>query len=109
MPRGNGTGPAGMGPMTGRGAGYCAGFGVPGYANFAGRGFFGCSGRGMGFRNRFFAAGLPGWQGAGRPPYYAVGLSADEEKDVLARQAKAFEDQLTGLRKRIAELETEKG
>jgi len=33
MPWGNGTGPAGLGPMTGRGAGYCAGFPVPGFAN----------------------------------------------------------------------------
>jgi len=33
MPRGNGTGPAGMGPMTGRAAGYCAGYPVPGYMN----------------------------------------------------------------------------
>ena len=33
MPRGDGTGPAGMGPMTGRAAGYCAGYGVPGYMN----------------------------------------------------------------------------
>jgi len=33
MPFGNGTGPRGMGPMTGRGAGYCAGFGTPGFAN----------------------------------------------------------------------------
>jgi len=33
MPRGDGTGPAGMGPMTGRGAGYCAGFATPGFAN----------------------------------------------------------------------------
>jgi len=33
MPRGDGTGPAGMGPMTGRAAGYCAGFPVPGYMN----------------------------------------------------------------------------
>ena len=43
MPGGNGTGPAGLGPMTGRGAGYCAGFGVPGYMNpVAGRvGFYG--------------------------------------------------------------------
>lgn len=36
MPRGDGTGPAGMGPMTGRAAGYCAGFPVPGYVNSAG-------------------------------------------------------------------------
>ena len=33
MPGGNGTGPAGLGPMTGRGAGFCAGYAVPGYMN----------------------------------------------------------------------------
>lgn len=33
MPRGDGTGPMGLGPMTGRAAGYCAGFRVPGYMN----------------------------------------------------------------------------
>jgi len=44
MPRGNGTGPGGMGPMTGRSAGFCAGFDAPGYA----------SGRlGAGFRRGF--------------------------------------------------------
>ncbi|MBN1675178.1 MAG: DUF5320 domain-containing protein [Kiritimatiellae bacterium] len=33
MPAGDGTGPAGMGPMTGRAAGYCAGYSVPGFMN----------------------------------------------------------------------------
>ena len=33
MPFGDGTGPRGMGPMTGRGGGYCAGFNAPGFAN----------------------------------------------------------------------------
>ena len=33
MPRGDRTGPAGMGPMTGRAAGYCAGYSTPGYMN----------------------------------------------------------------------------
>jgi len=33
MPFGDGTGPRGLGPMTGRGAGYCSGFGRPGFAN----------------------------------------------------------------------------
>ena len=43
MPRGDGTGPAGLGPMTGRAAGFCAGYPVPGYMNpIAGRiGFYG--------------------------------------------------------------------
>jgi len=33
MPFGDGTGPMGLGPMTGRAAGYCAGYSVPGYMN----------------------------------------------------------------------------
>ena len=33
MPRGNGTGPMGYGPMTGRGAGYCAGYATSGYGS----------------------------------------------------------------------------
>jgi hypothetical protein len=33
MPFGDGTGPRGLGPMTGRGAGYCGGSGRPGLAN----------------------------------------------------------------------------
>jgi hypothetical protein len=33
MPRGDGRGPAGAGPMTGRGAGFCAGYSIPGYLN----------------------------------------------------------------------------
>ena len=33
MPWGDGTGPWGLGPRTGRGAGFCAGFPVPGFLN----------------------------------------------------------------------------
>lgn len=33
MPGGDRTRPMGVGPRTGRGAGYCAGHGVPGYSN----------------------------------------------------------------------------
>jgi len=86
MPGGDGTGPMGMGPMTGRAAGFCAGYGVPGYMNpIPGRwglgaygygwrarapfwgGWFGFGrGRGgRGWRNRFYATGLPGWARAG--------------------------------------------
>jgi len=36
MPAGDRTGPMGMGPMTGRAAGYCAGYSVPGYLNTVG-------------------------------------------------------------------------
>ena len=43
MPFGDGTGPAGAGPMTGRATGFCAGFPVPGYMNPVGgrAGFYG--------------------------------------------------------------------
>jgi len=35
MPAGDRTGPLGLGPMTGRAAGYCSGFPGPGYMNRA--------------------------------------------------------------------------
>jgi len=48
MPFGDGTGPAGAGPMTGRAVGFCAGYPVPGYMNpVAGRGGFYGAGYGM--------------------------------------------------------------
>jgi hypothetical protein len=47
MPRGDRTGPGGFGPMTGRAAGYCAGYPVPGYMN-PGRGYGRGWGRGFG-------------------------------------------------------------
>ena len=59
MPRGDGTGPAGMGPMTGRAAGYCAGYNVPGFMNP------------YGGRSAGFAGGLP--LGIGGYPYPAYG------------------------------------
>jgi hypothetical protein len=63
MPGGDRTGPWGLGPRTGRAAGFCAGYGMPGYMNpIPGRGFCGWGGggfgRGMGwgrgFRHRWF-------------------------------------------------------
>ena len=58
MPWGDGTGPWGLGPRTGRGFGYCAGYPHPGFVVpfprggrwFWGRGFWG---RGRGFRRAF--------------------------------------------------------
>jgi len=58
MPRGDGTGPMGQGPMTGRGAGYCAGFSTPGYVSTRPR-------LGMGFRR---GAGYGAGRGRARAP-----------------------------------------
>jgi hypothetical protein len=91
MPYGDGTGPMGYGPMTGRAAGYCAGYNVPGYMNptpgrswgFWGRGFWpgygfglgrgrgrgGGRGRGRGFRWRTFGMALPVWTAPVYPAY----------------------------------------
>lgn len=97
MPRGDGSGPTGMGPMTGRGAGFCAGAANPGYAN-PGCGF----GRGRGFRRNDFAGGA---QMRGRFADFgqANGLPVDE-KVVLSNQAKALQDRLEEINKRLADL-----
>jgi len=126
MPFGDRTGPAGLGPMTGRAAGFCAGYGVPGYANpIPGRGL-GFGRGGWGRRNWYYATGLTGWQRAamGYPaggafaPYpptygfygapYAPTMAKEQELDALKGQAEYFEDALEGIRKRIDELEAQK-
>ena len=73
MPAGDGTGPRGMGPMTGRGAGHCAGYDMPGYANPTPRRGFGLGwGRGWRRRNWFCATGVPGWARSGHAPAWGA-------------------------------------
>jgi len=119
MPGGDGTGPLGMGAMTGRAAGFCAGYGMPGYMNpIPGRGFgagLGCGRRfGGGWRNMFHATGLPGWARAGVPsgaPFatpYATAPTKEQELEALKGQAEYFENAMGDIRKRLQELETEK-
>ena len=110
--------------MTGRAAGYCAGYPVPGFMDpIAGRGFggWGRGAGGRGRRNRFYATGLTGWQrgGYGYPvaggmpygaPYaapFAPTMSGQKELDQLKGQAEYFEDALDGIKKRIEEMEAE--
>jgi len=124
MPGGDGTGPMGMGPMTGRAAGYCAGYGAPGFVNpVAGRGFGAWGrGRGRGWRNQYYATGLTGWQRAGMggaaygapwpyaAPYgapFAPVMAREQELDMLKGQAEYLEDALEGVRKRLQELEAQ--
>jgi hypothetical protein len=59
MPFGNGTGPVGLGPMTGRAAGFCAGYPAPAYMNPAGaRGFAPVAGP-YGYVPNVYGYGLP--------------------------------------------------
>jgi hypothetical protein len=117
MPRGDRTGPMGYGPMTGRGAGYCAGYGMPGYANpIPGRGYGrrgGFGGHGRGWRHGFYASGMPGWARFGwvGPQYAApyppvVDPTAGEETDVLREQAEYLKEALADVEKRLSELES---
>lgn len=126
MPGGDGTGPVGMGPMTGRAAGYCAGYSVPGYMNpIPGRGWFGFGrgfgwglgwfgrGRGRGWRHWYWATGLPGWMraGYGYPAFggwaypYGPEMTSKEEMDMLKNQAEFLKQELEDIQSRIETLE----
>ncbi len=111
MPRGDGTGPRGVGPMTGRAAGYCAGYPVPGYMNpYGGRaglrfGYGRGFGRGYG---RGFWSAYP-YSLTPPPTAYAGGfyqqpVEPKQEMEMLAEEAKALEKQLEAINKRVSEL-----
>ena len=108
MPRGDQTGPNGMGPMTGRAAGYCTGNGMPGFANsmFGNRGGFG---RGMGMGNRG-----GGWRRGGffhpfsfRNPGFAW-QEEGNEKQWLENQQNALKQTLEQIQQRLDNLESQK-
>lgn len=108
MPAGNRTGPQGMGPRTGRGAGYCAGYDRPGYTS---QGFGGGFGRGMfgrrafggrGFRNWFHATGQPGWMRYGAyTPSAPAPMTPEQEQDALKAQEAWLQEQLEEVRSRL--------
>ena len=123
MPRGDGTGPMGIGPMTGRRGGYCAGYDMPGYANAAlGRGYFGPGmgrggGRGLRFRHWFYDTGLPfwarmnpflQWPQAGAPAYGSPPMDEATEIDMLTAEAAKLETTLKQINERLAKLSEEK-
>ncbi|MEW6515514.1 MAG: DUF5320 domain-containing protein [candidate division FCPU426 bacterium] len=122
MPRGDRTGPRGMGSMTGRAAGYCAGNNMPGYANAVGgrgmgaglgrgRGF---GGRGGGFWGRAFGGGGRGWRnwfGAVAGPGYAASaapnpsLTPKSERQALKNQAQMLQMEMANIQKRLDEMD----
>jgi hypothetical protein len=108
MPGGDGTGPMGQGPMTGRRMGYCAGYDRPGFAA-TGWGF----GRGMGLGRRF-GRGLRWrlWDWPAQRPYQQP--SKEQEKQLLEDDRKAIEEERKSLereaeavRKRLEELDSQ--
>jgi len=122
MPGGDGTGPMGLGSMTGRAAGYCAGYSVPGYTNpIPGRGFgFGRGwGRGHGWGRRGlgwgrgrtwaypYAYGVPYYRPAHGYPYGSE-PTAKEEMDILKEQSDLLKQQLQDVQERIETLDKSK-
>ena len=115
MPRGDGKGPMGMGPMSGRAAGYCARFDMLGFANRAlgrsrgwgaGRTCGLSAGGGHGWRHMFWVTGLPRWLRPGS--YYGLHPDIDPsfEKRALKNQAEALQSQLDLLKKRLGEIDS---
>jgi len=97
MPGFDGTGPMGMGPMTGGGRGFCGPWG-------------------MGDARRRY--GVPRWAGNRYPNYtagpfvpgpipYAPQMSREQELDFLKQQADAIHVQLKEIESRMEELDTE--
>jgi hypothetical protein len=113
MPRGDGTGPAGMGPMTGRGGGYCTGSGGPGFDTAGGRGFFGrgwgagpgLGSGGRGFCRWFFSTGLPAWNRWAGWRASFEGPAPALEKRSLEDQAETLQFELDRIKKRLQEME----
>ncbi len=126
MPRGDGTGPAGMGPMTGRAAGYCAGYSAPGFANaIGGRGGLGRGrggfGRGRGYPYARGYYGTPYPYAPVYPPTYSqyapayaqptaptyVQPTTGDEKAFLQDQLVALQKDMEAIKSRINELKKE--
>ena len=85
MPGFDGTGPGGMGPMTGGGRGYCRS-GRPGWAPYPGRGR---GGYGYGYAGRRVGPGF---------------VNSEQEVDYLKSEAEALKRTLEDMEARIREL-----
>ena len=110
MPGFDGTGPTGMGAMTGGMRGLCnpnyQSSGSVGFRPGPGRG----GGRGRGYRNMYWATGLPGW----RRPYpagfqgtpFTAPYPGGQEIDSLRNQAEALKAELDAVNARLQEIES---
>ncbi len=123
MPGFDGTGPRGMGPMTGRGMGFCSSWGIgaayrgrmvppyqqapyPYYGGYAPYG----SPVGMPYYGGYAPPGASPYYGAGYSPGaapYAPQMTREQELDLLRSEAEAVKEQLGQIEARISGLEAE--
>ncbi|HIE17084.1 MAG TPA: hypothetical protein EYP71_02705 [Dehalococcoidia bacterium] len=105
MPGFDGTGPMGLGPMTGGGRGFCSPWGI------------GAALRRYGFSGSTISA-IPRWMGYGYPyygasPFFpgsvpsAPQMSTEQELSFLREQAEAMRRELEAIEARISELTAE--
>jgi len=109
MPGFDGTGPRGMGPMTGGGRGFCSPWGMG-----AALGGYGAPPR-IGYGYPYY-----GWAGASHPFYgaptsvpgpvpFAPQMTREQELDFLKTQAQAMRGHLEQIEARIQEMGSNKG
>ncbi len=125
MPGFDGTGPLGQGPMTGRGQGMCVvpegNFSRPSGVTYFGRGLGRAMpgfGRGFGYgrgfgRGRGWGRGFGRWAGYpyayGNPyeaPSYPVNFTPKQEADMLKAEAKAMQEDIEAINKRLKDIES---
>ena len=119
MPRGDRSGPDGIGPMSGRAMGYCAGYDQPGFTAGPGggrgrarglggrrRGFRGAYGRGFGPVPRYGYERGPGYPWAGETGY-GPAYTAEERKAMLQDELQGLEGRIESLRREIESIDTE--
>ena len=98
MPRGDRTGPRGLGSRTGRRLGLCSGYSSPGYTKGPGMGMGWGQRRGYGRR----------WGGYNPEPYYTETISPDERipvKEDILQESKYLEKVLEDLREETKAIE----
>jgi hypothetical protein len=106
MPRGDRTGPYGMGPKTGRRMGFCAGYPDPGFMG-PGPGFG--MGRGIG-RGHGFGRGR-GWWRTGYGAFWdypGPSFTREDEIAYLENQSKEMKGELNQIKTRLGELKKAK-
>lgn len=112
MPHGDGTGPFGQGPMTGRAVGLCAGYEAAGYMNpmplrgwGMGRGWGRGRGRGRGWRQGYYPMASSGATLASEVATDSSPLPAEQEVQLLKTRAEQLAGVLGELQRQIARLE----
>ena len=100
MPRGDGMGPMGLGPMSGKGNGYCAASRPARKRTLCGTGF----GQGRGHRRMYDCTGRPAWARYGYAGSDTVQDAVDEQ-EMLKVQAQRLEDQLSSVKAQLEKFE----